>query len=399
MARSVSALLIGEEGEIDRVQRLLDRLEVSYDRVKQPKPAETLAAPEKLLVVSGQSLPRLPKLVVPEGNAHRRVCIHGQDFLPLRERLRERGFHYLVQSALDETSLRVFIGQLLHAGSVHRHATRLPLGGPVEFRSARVSGTARLGDLSCESCRVLGAEGLSVGDAVTVVLPAALGGGSARPLPGPVIRARADERAGEGRGHSAVVRFSVLEPDAAERLGRLTRGELIGTRVTPLAASPPETALPQEPVAHAPGPAPAASAEPEIRSPAAEPPPEAPRDRRREVRHPYTGRVEMMELPSDAEGVLGRDLSLDGVCVDGSHRLKPGMKVTLALYGGHRASPVVVDAEAIRVTEREAALVFARLSGDQQDALATLIAEQPAVETLAPRTGSRVLATRILKRD
>ena len=104
-------------------------------------------------------------------------------------------------------------------------------------------------------------------------------------------------------------------------------------------------------------------------------------------------------IADDPTGNLDPDLSLEGICIDGSHRLKPGMKVTLALYGGHRSSPVVVEAEAIRVTDREAALVFGRLSNQQQDQLATLIAEQPAVETLAPQTASRVLATRILERD
>jgi hypothetical protein len=362
---------------------MLDRMEIPYTRVRTPRPFDTLPAPEKLLVVSGLCLTKLPKLEEAEGNQHRRVCIHGQDFLPLRERLRERGFHYLVQSALDETSLAVFLGQLLYDGSVQRRATRLPLGGPVEVRTSRISGPARLGDLTAESCRILGAGGLDEGDAVTVVLPPALGGGQDLPLQGHVIRVRTDETTGERHGHTAVIRFSVLDDGPAERLARLVRGELIGTRVTPLAESPPETSRAKG--ASAPEPAPQAE--------------ESPRDRRREVRHPYHGRVEVMEFPGDAEGALGRDLSLDGICMQGSHRLKPGMKVTLALYGGRRSQPVVVDAETIRVSATDAALVFGRLTGEQQDQLAMLIAEQPAVEQIEPPVAGRVVATRILKRD
>jgi len=385
MSQSVPALLIGE-AEIDRIERMLDQMEIPYTRLRSSRPFDSIPAPEKLLVVSGQCLSRMPRLEAAEGNAHRRVCIHGQDFLPLRERLRERGFHYLVQSALDDTSLRVFLGQLLHDGATQRRATRLPLGGPVEYHAPGGSGTARLGDLTAESCRVLGIADLSVGDAVTVVLPAALGGGSALPLHGHVIRARADESAGERQGHTAVIRFSVLDAGVAERLGRLVRGELIGTRVTPLAESPPEVRTVQ-------------GAESATSSDDAVSEPESPRDRRREVRHPYHGRVEVMEFPGDADGALGRDLSLDGICVEGSHRLKPGMKVTLALYGGHRSTPVVVEAETIRANASEAALVFGRLSNEQQDKLAMLIAEQPAVEVLDPPDASRVVAARILERE
>jgi len=384
MSQSVPALLIGE-AEIDRIERMLDEMEIPYTRLRSSRPFDSMPAPEKLLVVSGQCLSRLPRLEAEEGNAHRRVCIHGQDFLPLRERLREKGFHYLVQSALDDTSLRVFLGQLLFEGATQRRSTRLPLGGPVEYHAPCGSGTARLGDLTAESCRVLGIEALSVGDAVTVVLPAALGGGAALPLPGHVIRARADESAGARQGHTAVIRFSVLDPGVAERLGRLVRGELIGTRVTPLAESPPEVRSVEG----------SGNGEP----PGAASEPASPRDRRREVRHPYHGRVEVMEFPGDADGALGRDLSLDGICVEGAHRLKPGMKVTLALYGGHRSTPVVVEAETIRASEQEAALVFGRLSNEQQDKLALLIAEQPAVELLDPPEASRVVATRILERD
>jgi hypothetical protein len=385
MSQSVPALLIGE-AEIDRIARMLDRMGVPYTRVRTPRPLDSVPAPQKLLVVSGQCLPKLPLLEADEGNVHRRVCIHGQDFLPLRERLREKGFHYLVQTALDDTSLRVFLGQMLHDGATQRRATRLPLGGPVEYHAPRGSGAARLGDLTAESCRVLDIVDLSVGDAVTVVLPAALGGGTALPLPGHVIRARADEAAGEKQGNTAVIRFSVLDAEVAERLGRLVRGELIGTRVTPLAELPPEAPAGQ-------------GADDGAEFGSAASPPGSPRDRRREVRHPYRGRVEVMEFPGDADGALGRDLSLDGICMEGAHRLKPGMKVTLALYGGHRSTPVVVEAETIRANATEAALVFGRLSNEQQDKLATLIAEQPAVEALDPPEASRVVATRILERN
>lgn len=381
MREAAPALLLGR-GELDRIERTLEQLGVDCERIDAPRSTMRLAPPTRLLVVSGHCLSRMPTFLGGEGAHPMRVCIHGQDFLPLRERLRELGFHYLVQSALDETSLHVFLAQVLHPGAGQRRTPRLPLGGPVEYRSGRASGDARLADLSAESCRILGARELRLDDTVTLVLPAPLGGGMPLPLHGHVIRAGVESAGGES-GSSTVIRFGVLEDDARERLGRLVRGELIGARVTPLAEAP-----------FAEDPPPAVPREPE--TPAQ---PEGAVDRRREVRYPYRGRVDVLELPGNAAGVLGRDLSLEGVCIQSGHGLRTGMKVTLALFGGRRPEPVVVEAEAVRVTPDEAALVFGRLSEAQQDKLAALITEQPALESLeASERGGRIVATRVLDR-
>lgn len=379
MTESPSALLIGDS-EIDRVARLLDDLDIDFERVRVPQVGLDLPMPRRLLVVSGPCAARLPALLAPEGlsPAPKRLCIHNQDFLPLRERLRDLGFDYLVQSALDDRSLRVLLTQLLHPGG-RRQADRLPLGGVVEYRGPASSGTAKLADVSSASCRILGAQGLRLDDVVTVVLPAELGGGAPLPLPGRVIRQRPSEVADPDGGSANVVRFSLLEPEVRERLDRLVRGERLGSRVTPLGSS--------------------AQGEPGAAATPCELPGDGPRDRRREVRHPYHGRVEVLELPGDAEGALGRDLSLDGVCITGGQRLKPGLKLTLALYGGVGSEPVVVQAEVIRANEHESALVFDRLTEAQQDRLAMLIAEPPRLETLDPTvTRSRVVPTQILRR-
>ena len=108
----------------------------------------------------------------------------------------------------------------------------------------------------------------------------------------------------------------------------------------------------------------------------------------------------MLELPGDADGALCRDLSLDGICISGLHRLKAGMRVTLALYGEQTGKPTIVDAEVIRVGTDESALVFGSLTDAQQDRLAGLIAQPPALEALTPCSaeGGRLIATQILER-
>lgn len=385
MGEAPSALLIGDV-DLDRVERLLEQLGVDFERLREPRPQLDVPAPRRLLVVSGRCLLKLPTLSSKEPTCGDpvRVCIHNQDFLPLRGRLREQGFHYLIQASLDETSLRVFFSQLLHSRPDQRSRTRLPLGGRVDYRSGQVSGSGRLADLSADGCRIVGAEGLTLDEPVTVSLPAVLGGGAPLALPGKVLRCADEPIAGEVAA-SAVIRFRVLEADIRERLDRLVQGEVVGARVTPLTEPPPAPAA-IEPERVPPAPA-AANAAPSA-------------ERRQEVRHPYRGRADVLELPGDADGALCRDLSLDGVCITGLHHLKPGMRVTLALFGEQTGKPTIVGAEVIRVGSDESALVFRALTDVQQVRLGSLIAQQPAMEAIAAGSDedSRLIATKILER-
>ena len=377
MSQPVSALLIGDQ-ELDRVEILLRNFGVDFERVRVSRPTLQLQSPRRLLVVAGSCITRMPTLLpAPGGGQPLRVCMHNQDFLPLRERLRDLGFHYLVQTALDETSLRVFFEQLLHPATSQRSSARLPLGVTIDYDAASGSGSAKLLDLSIDSCRI-GAHALRIDEAVTVVLPAALGGGSPLALHGHATRR---DTAGDAHRRATVIRFGVQDAGARERLERIVQGKLIGTRVTPLV---PETLT-------------AAGASP---APPADRRGDSPVDRRREVRHPYQGRVEVLELPGGGEGALGRDLSLAGVRIAGGHPLRAGMKLTLALYGGRGGEPAIQEAEVVRVNGAEAALVFGRLSEPQQDRIAALIAEPPALASLeaSQDPSGRVVPTRILRK-
>jgi hypothetical protein len=377
MSQPASALLIGD-AELDRIEILLRRFGVDFERVRAPRRTLQYPTPRRLLAVSGPCVPRLPELLpgAPGESQPLRICIHSQDFLPLRERLRDLGFHYLVQTALDETSLRMFFEQILYTGASQRASPRLPLGGPIEYRAPSASGAARLVDLSAEGCRISGAPGLRIDDPTTVLLPAALGGGAPLVLHGRVMRL-APAR-GAGAPAEAVIRFGVLDPGTRGQVERLVQGKLPGTKVTPLA---------QVHVASQPAASPA-------------PPTSDRTDRRRETRHPYQGRVEVLELPGGADGALGRDLSLAGVRITGGHPLRPDTKLTLALYGGRGGDPVVVEAEVVRVDGAEAALVFGRLSEAQQSRIAALIAREPPLAAVEPSAdpAGRIVPTRILRR-
>jgi hypothetical protein len=111
--------------------------------------------------------------------------------------------------------------------------------------------------------------------------------------------------------------------------------------------------------------------------------------------------LEILEAPGDADGALGRDLSLDGVRLTGGPLLKPGMKVTLALYAGHESEPVALEAEVIRASAEDTALVFERMTEIQRQRLAELITQRPALDALSAwdPAGGRLVAARVLEQQ
>ncbi|MDH3519092.1 MAG: PilZ domain-containing protein [Myxococcales bacterium] len=160
--------------------------------------------------------------------------------------------------------------------------------------------------------------------------------------------------------------------------------------MTPLASEPKKT----DAVAPCPAESPA---DPESPAPA---PWDPTRDgeRRRHPRHAYGRRVEALRWSSD-EGprvALGKDLSLSGVRIITSSRPSAGARVTLALYGGPREEPIVLEAEVVRVNGAESSLRFVGIPADEKRQLEKLLGDQPQVESLQEEPRERLVVARLL---
>ncbi len=380
----VPSVLLLDDGELDRVQTILQELDADYLRLKGREIGRSVTAPLDLLVTSGRrALSEMPR-VQPGGQAEPGftwVCLHNQDFLPLRQRLRELGVHFLVQAALDQESLRVLMTQLLYRGAERRAALRLPLGGEVSFRVDSADHRARLAELSRTGCRIQTTLPLAVGAALRVVLPAALSGGEELELPCRVLRrAETPGRAGATLC-SAVLGFEALAPEAAAQLEALTTGRQIGTRLTPLAELPRRAARSAAP--------PGFAAQPAVEAPAhsesAEPEVALIAERRSEARVWYPGRVQAFAGDGAPRLCLGRDLSPDGIFVEGRTGLGEGARVTLALYGSdRRGEPILVDARVVRDDGGlGVGLRFESVTPDQRFHLEKLAGQLPPVRSLA----------------
>ncbi len=372
---SQARVLLLDDGELDRIGRMLDQLGVAYERLEGRSAGAEVPCPSELLISSGRRAFQMPRLVPPiQPSGPVWVCYHGQDFLPLREQLRGFGANYLVSSAVDQETLRLFLLQLLHRKRERRKERRLPMGTRVQCRVGSQLQDARLVDLSQHSCRALLDCKLEPGTPLRVRLPAALGAGSLLELPGSVLRS-VPATAAQPSWSTAIV-FDALPPEDTAQLRRILGGREIGTRVTPLAEhAGAERAL-------------------EARGAAAAEPGEAaaaPGDRRAHARREYRRKVDILELSAkeDGAGALGFDLSPDGVRITQSPPLELGARLTLALYAGRREEPVVVSAVVAReIAQGEFGLHFESLSPQQAKELARLHSGLPALQSVEGATGA-----------
>jgi hypothetical protein len=374
---SAPSVLLLDDGELDHIHRMLKQLGADYVRLQNRQIRGVIEKPLDLLISSCERTLEMPELESSEDSPldPTWVCVHGQDFLPLRQRLRELGVHYLVHAALDQESLRLFLLQLLYRGPNRRKELRLPLGDRVHCGAVGAElEPGKLVDLSSSMCRIFSPSAVPPDTSIRIVLPEALGGKEKLELLGPVIRcAESESRSGE-LVFSILVRLDDLDPEARAQVDRLVRGEQIGSRVTPLAERPSgEHQVPR----------------PETGAPGQEPPTRAETApvtaHQRHPRWEYARRVDVLDFDDmDAsQTALGRDLSVGGVRIVEHAGLKMGEEVTLALYGGQREEPVVVKARVLRDDgEAGVALIFDSVSESQKRALDRLCSGLSPLESL-----------------
>jgi hypothetical protein len=391
-------VLLIDDGELDDVLALARELGAVCARVAQPG-EEELAEPHALLVASGRRALglRLPPLPAAGRRPHR-VAVVDCESRTLRGTLRRIGFELLVRRPVHPEALRLLLSHLLHSGPERRILRRVPIGMPIAYRAGLLRHAATLTDLSPGGCRLLCRGRITRGRPISVYLVDAAG--RALALRGRVLRA------GPAPLLPPVLDVAVaFEPLGAEPRGRLARlieqyaggpARWRGHVVAPwpvaaedVAADPPvdrAVAVASDgpaPASTAPGSAAAALEEP----PAETPPPLTPEcdeiagDQRRHARRSYDRRVIALGA-GGARVVLGRDLSLGGMRVEGSELPPPGQRLSLALHGGGLEQPLVLRARVVREDGAGAGVVFDPIEGAARERLSRLLEDLPLVESL-----------------
>ena len=366
-----------DDGELDRVQAVLERMPLDWLRCAEPDSGMALELPQDLIISSGPRAMKMPTLT--GAGSPIWVCIYDQDFLPLRERLRDLGVHFLVSGDLAPHAFELFLRQLLNSGEERRLVRRIPLQCDVELSIGRERSSARMLELSRESCVISARRALAPGQQVSLRLPAEYTSDSDLAVTGTVIRATTAPGAGGNRPIVAVVRFDASDPHVIAHVQALLSGNVLGTLVTPLRDEPHVGQA-------AAGSCATGSGFEEVQPDQVE--------RRGAPRRNYDRRIEAIRWQRDSgpEVLLGKDLSLTGLCIAAPHRSTvPPLRseVRLALHGRVREEPLVVRAEVVRRERDEIGLRFLGLATDQIRTLERMLSAAPVVEDLAVAASAR----------
>ena len=365
MGAAPSVLVLDEEDELARIQTLVTRLGVDCVRWTGGSD-DAPPQPRDLLVTTGAKALKMsaPEEPASETDGPVWLCVHGEDFFPLRDRLRERGVHYLVQMTTDDEALRLLLQQILYRGTNRRSANRLPMDCQVDVKIGDAEEShAKLLELSSEGCRFECGRALEEGTRLSLKIPSSLGGIELE-IFGQVIRSESQR----GGVDVVVMQMGELESEVRAQLEAIIRGDRIGTRVTPLAAVPEResdvyidgTGIPDwDEVAR-----------------------EA--DRRRHPRRPYRHLVETAPGRDAAEShsAMGVELSAEGMRIVGLTDIAVGSEVRVALHSNVGAEPIALEATVLRDDGDSVALQFRSVTPELREQIEALMDEKPSVEDL-----------------
>ena len=393
--KSASVVLL-DDGELDRVRVILERIGADFALARRPASPREIPAARELLVTTvrralelGPARPREDVAAPPVW-----LCVHGHDFGALRSQLRELGVHYLVHSSVDQETLRLLIGMLLHDRGERRTRARLPLGREMRLKLGSTTLAGKLVELSATAARVRVDEAVEAGDWVSLELPRELRGSSLDALSGHVSRAEREGGAGGRASWNVAIELDPLSPEANTELESILRGDHPGTLVSVL----------REPPARAHGAEPAAELAPAQESASAHEPEPVPirpsRERRRSERRAYRRRVAALTaFDADApQVVLGHDLSAEGIRIARQPGMVVGQRLALGLYGAAGRAPLVIEATVVcDHGARGLGIAFQDVKPEQRRLLEELVATLAPLESLVDDAQTVVVSSRLLE--
>lgn len=345
-------VLVLHDGELADVCELLADLGAPYTERRGGFRLPDVERTWDLVVAGPGRALRADRLVARP--ATRSIVIARHVSRTLERRLARLGVDLVVRRPVHPSALRLLLEHALYRGSERRRVVRVAVGTPVRVRTGWWTRRALLQDLSVRGARLRTRFRARPGASLSLRVPA--------------------------RGRLLVLDAQVVRahrlPDGAFELGLtfLHREKELLPQLRELVA------------AHERGPAVWAGALPG-------------RSRREERREQERRRFERRVIARGGDRprvLLGRDLSLGGMRVEGQAGLWAGDRFQVALHVRPGQVPLVVEAEIVRDDARGVAMRFPELTPAEREELGKMLADLPALSAPDAAGGeTRVLAERL----
>ena len=388
MSHSISepSILLLHDGELADVAALLCELGAATSERIGGLEARDADQSWRVVLASARRALELPSGLLRASSV--RIAILDGESRTVCALLRRASFELIVRRPVHPAALRLLLLHALYRGPEKRRTPRVSVGAPVQVRAGLRRHPAILADISERGCRLLSAQRVTVGQTLTLRIPAALAGGRAFSLRGLVVRATPAQIGTTG---VMTLEFEALRGALRDRVravvsahsrgpSALTRGDsLADVSLPPVAPPSPEVRVAPAP----PLPDPVAVAQPLEASPAtaearqlpdASVEPELELEIDPEVDLEVAPKIEVdgeaawdvepaAELAAEDEAdrpalprrlvplcneasrvVLARGLSRDGMRADPSLRLARSAELSLALHVDFGGPPIRVHA-------------------------------------------------------
>ena len=342
MSQSTGApkILLLHDGELADIAALLAELGAATTERRGAPAPQDVETGWRVVIASARRALELPAALL-RGSAFRIAVLDGES-RSVRTLLKRASFELVVRRPVHPSALRLLLLHALYRGPEKRRTPRVSVGAPVYFRAGLRRHRAILAEISERGCRLLSSRRLSLGQTVTLQIPASLAGGRAFSLKGLVVRMLPAQIGAPG---VLTLDFESVRPPLRIRLRELVSTHSRGPSALEKAEAPaPHAPKPLEPPARA-----ASEASSRELAPAAPvarpsaPEREAETDEESEAAPAPPRRL--VHLSSEASRVvLAHSLSREGMRAAFSPRLARCRELELALHLEAGAPPLRVRA-------------------------------------------------------
>jgi hypothetical protein len=327
-------ILLQHDGELADVAALLSELgAATTERLGGPVAGDAEIA-WRLVIASARRALELPIHLL-RASAFRIAVLDGESKM-VRSQLRRASFELVVRRPVHPAALRLLLLHALYRGPEKRRTQRVSVGAAVHFRAGLRRHRAILAEISERGCRLLSSRRASLGQTLTVQIPASLAGGRVLSIKGLVVRILPGQIGAPG---VLTLDFEPVRPALRPRLRELVLAHSAGPSALAREDVPEPGPAAAEPAPAPPAPAREASAPANAAAPTDPPSPPEPE---RPAEAPAAPR-RLVHLSEDASRViLAHSLTREGMRTGPSPRFERARELELALHLEAGAPPLRV---------------------------------------------------------